>query len=264
MALFAGWETLSRSDNKDDRQECFFQDIRKDGRESRCRCPLTIHGGDRLSEHLEKIMLVARRRAENRVDILLIDNRAGTRTTGLGFELRAQVVHVRFSALHLFGALHTIPARSLSASQETPQPGSELIIPKHITRQKLLRLVHDRLFRLLALLFLLHILDDILLRREERLEHGIRRGRAGEVGDGEGVGEEVADVGVHDAFLRFAVVAEEHGVEVAAVLLRHPVEALAGEEDVGGLGDWEGLAMESGGTWLECVIYGRKWKGVLK
>ena len=101
----------------------------------------------------------------------------------------------------------------------------------------MLRLIHHRGLWLLALLLLFDILHEVLFRWKGRHEHEI--GGAGEVGHVEGIGEEVANVGIHDGLLRLAIVAEEDRVEVAAVLLRHPVEALALEEDVGGFGgDW--------------------------
>lgn len=49
---------------------------------------------------------------------------------------------------------------------------------------------------------------------------------AGEVLDGKGVAEEATELAVEDVVLGIAVVAEKFGVELAAVLLRHPIDAI--------------------------------------
>ena len=60
-------------------------------------------------KHLEEIGLLLRLTIQNRIDVLLLDDRSTAGALGFGFQLGTKVVHVKFAGLCLARLLNTVP-----------------------------------------------------------------------------------------------------------------------------------------------------------
>jgi hypothetical protein len=172
-------------------------------------------------EHFEEILPVLRNRAKNSIHVLLVNNRAVARALGFSLKLRAQIIHIRLAILNSLRALDAIPGLRKQLKTSVSRSRN---LPKHVAGEELLRVLAGNYLRFLAGLLILDFFHQIALLRQVRLQR--RDVGLAEIVDGEGILEESAKIGVHDAILWVPIIAKQDGIERSTVLIGEPVQSL--------------------------------------